>query len=129
MRAFSKLSDAPIGDRSACASADVVVYLDDTLFAEGWDVELKPGGFALVNSVQSFSDPRIVTVDADGVSTAILGRAIPNTALLAQLTRMVEGFDRSALAWSIENYMPRKLHEKNLAIVDAVLGESGVCAR
>ncbi len=127
MRAFTKLDDAPIGDRSACARADIVVYLDDTLFDEGWDEELKPGGFALVNSVRSFGDARIVTVDADGISQRILGRVIPNTALLAKLTCLVDGFGRDALAWSIEHYMPAKLHAKNLAVVDAVLaaGEDG----
>ena len=34
MRAFTKLSDEPIGDRSAVAKADYVIYLDDTLLGE-----------------------------------------------------------------------------------------------
>ena len=47
MRAFTKLSDRPIGDRSAIVRADYVVYLDDTLLGEGWDRELKANGVVL----------------------------------------------------------------------------------
>ena len=36
IRAFTKMDDAPIGDRSASAQADFVVYLDDTLLDEDW---------------------------------------------------------------------------------------------
>ena len=36
MRAFTKLDDRAIGDRSAIVRADYVVYLDETLLA--WDV-------------------------------------------------------------------------------------------
>ena len=35
MRAFTKIDTAPIGDRSAVAKADYVIYLDDTLLGEG----------------------------------------------------------------------------------------------
>ena len=69
MRAFTKLSDEPIGDRSAVAKADYVIYLDDTLLGEGWENELKPGGVVLVNSVRVFDDRRIVALDADGIET------------------------------------------------------------
>ena len=53
MRAFTKVSARPIGDRSAITRADYVIYLDDTLLAPGWESELKPGGIALVNSVKT----------------------------------------------------------------------------
>ena len=82
MRAFTKLSDEPIGDRSAVAKADYVIYLDDTLLGEGWETELKPGGVVLVNSVRMFDDERIAALDADGISAAVLGRPIPNLSLI-----------------------------------------------
>ena len=38
MRAFTKMSREPIGDRSAVNRANYVIYLDDTLLGEGWEV-------------------------------------------------------------------------------------------
>ena len=121
MRAYTKLSDAPIGDRSAIEQADVAVYLDATLFESDFAEELKSGGRALVNSAETFDDPRIRALDADGISRQILGRAIPNTALFAALSTLIEGLDRDDLEQSIRGYMPAKLQERNIAVVDAVL--------
>ena len=50
MRAFTKISSRPIGDRSEVGKADFAVYLDDTLLSDDWTEELKPHGIALVNS-------------------------------------------------------------------------------
>ena len=118
MRAFTKISDTPIGDRSAIQQADYVVYLDDTLLTEGWERELKPGGRVLVNSVQGFDDPRIVSIDANGIATAELGRPIPNTALLGGLAALCPRIDAADLKTAIEGYMPEKLHEANKRVVD-----------
>lgn len=131
MRAFTKISDTPIGDRSAIQQADYVVYLDDTLLAEGWERELKPGGRVLVNSVQGFDDPRIVSIDANGIATAELGRPIPNTALLGGLAALCPRIDAADLKTAIEGYMPEKLHEANKRVVDvaqqAVLESEARC--
>lgn len=81
MRAFTKLDRKPVGDRSAVSQADIVIYLDNTLFGEGWEAELKEGGKVLVSTQETFDDPRVVSIDADGISAAILGRVIPNTVL------------------------------------------------
>ena len=34
-----------------------------------------------MNTQETFDDPRVVSIDADGISAAILGRVIPNTVL------------------------------------------------
>ena len=70
MRAFTKLDNRPIGDRSASTRADFVIYLDETLFAPGWEDELKPGGRVLMNSARTWDDPRVTAIDADGISAA-----------------------------------------------------------
>lgn len=119
MRAFTKLSDEPIGDRSAVAKADYVIYLDDTLLGEGWENELKPGGVVLVNSVRVFDDRRIVALDADGISAAVLGRPIPNTVFLGALSALCDRVSVENVQEAIRQYMPAKLHAKNIAIVDA----------
>lgn len=118
MRAFTKMSDAPIGDRSAVSQADYVIYLDDTLLGDGWERELKPGGMVLVNSVRTFDDPRIVALDADGISTEVLGRPIPNTVFLGALAALCDRVNVEDVHEAIRQYMPAKLHAKNIAIVD-----------
>lgn len=119
MRAFTKLSDEPIGDRSAVSRADYVIYLDDTLLGAGWENELKPGGVVLVNSARAFDDARIVALDADGISAAILGRAIPNTVFLGALSALCDRVSVENVQEAIRQYMPAKLHAKNIAIVEA----------
>ena len=116
------MSDGPIGDRSAITQADFVVYLDETLLAEGWERELKPGGLVLVNSAKSaeaFGDGRIVSLDADGISTRFLGRPIPNTVFLGALCALCDSVDERSMAQAVRAGMPPKLHEGNLAIVAA----------
>ena len=118
MRAFTKMADEPIGDRSAVSQADYVVYLDDTLFGDGWETELKPGGIAVVNTTRAFDDPRIVAVDANGISQAELGRPIPNTALLGALCAVCDRVSLDDVKAAIEGYMSRKLHDANNRVVD-----------
>lgn len=116
MRAFTKISDSPIGDRSACSQADFVVYLDDTLLGESWESELKPRGRVLVNSVRQFDDPRIMSLDADGLSAEVLGRPIPNTVLLGALARLCDAVSLDDVRRSICASMAERLHEPNCAI-------------
>lgn len=119
MRAFTKLDDAPIGDRSAVAQADYVVYLDDTLLGDDWADELKPGGTVLVNSALAYDDDRIRAIDADGMSAAVLGRPIPNTVFLGAISALCEHVHADDVKEAVRQYMPVKLHEKNIALVDA----------
>lgn len=123
MRAFTKLDDRPIGDRSASTRADFVVYLDETLFAPGWEDELKAGGRVLVNSARTWDDPRVTAIDADGISAEVLGRAIPNTVFLGALATLCDEVRAEDVCEAIRQYMPEKLHAKNLAVVERVPAE------
>ena len=105
--------------------ANYVIYLDDTLLGEGWEDELLPDGKVIVNSVRSFGDPRIVAIDANGISQEILGRPIPNTALLGALCSVCDYVSVDDVKRAIEGYMPAKLHEKNKRVVDAALEAVG----
>ncbi len=128
MRAFTKVDASPIGNRSAIAHADYVVYLDDTLLGSAWEDELKPGGVVLVNSARSFDDERIVAIDANGLSERILGRAIPNTALLGALCALCDAVSVEQVKQAVRECMPAKLHEANERVVEnafALVGESG----
>ena len=125
MRAFTKLDNRPIGDRSASTRADFVVYLDETLFAPSWEDELKAGGRVLVNSARTWDGPRVTAIDADGISTEVLGRAIPNTVFLGALAALCAEVRAEDVCEAIRQYMPEKLHAKNLAVVERVLAERG----
>lgn len=118
MRAFTKMDNTPIGDRSAIKRADYVVYLDETLFGDGWEQELKPQGIVLVNSARTFSDERIIALDANSISTEVLGRPIPNTVFLGALSMLVAGLSADDVKQAIRLYMPEKLHAANERIVD-----------
>lgn len=132
MRAFTKMDDVPIGDRSAIVRADYVVYLDDTLLGADYADELKRGGMVLVNSVQAFGDEHIVSIDADGISEAILGRAIPNTVFLGALSVVCDRVEDADVKEAIRQYMPDNLHARNIAVVDAAreaLSDAGNIAK
>lgn len=118
MRAFTKISDAPIGDRTAITSADIVVYLDGTLFASGWDSELKEGGICLVNSAEPIDDERVIALDATGLALEALGRPIPNTVFLGLIAGLDCGISQDEVEEAIRQYMAPKLHDKNIALVE-----------
>lgn len=125
MRAFTKVSREPIGDRSAIAQADYVVYLDGTLLPDNWADELKEGGICLVNASEApSSDARLLALDADGISQEILGRPIPNTVFLGALAALESKRNGAVTCDDIEaairGYMPEKLHAKNIQIVQQV---------
>lgn len=120
MCAFTRLGTGPIGARGAPAQADVVVYLDDTLLSSGWEQELTAGGVVLVNTARTIDDSRVVCLDASAISTELLGRAIPNTALLAALTNLIEGFTAKTLNRAISEQLPARLHAGNYAVVERV---------
>lgn len=120
MRAFTKISDAPIGNRSAVSKADYVVYLDDTLLGEGCFDELKDGGTILVNGTRSSDDDRIRVLDADGISAGILGRPFPNTAFLGALAALCDQVGPDEVKEAVRQYMPSRLHDGNIAVVERV---------
>lgn len=120
MRAFTKISSHPIGDRSEVGKADFAVYLDDTLLSDDWAEELKPHGIALVNSPCGASNARMLAVDASAISREILGRDIPNTVFVALLCLLVDGVDAADAKRAVCECMPARLHEANIAVVDEV---------
>ena len=120
MRAFTKADSSPIGDRSETKKAECIIYLDDTLFHEGWEDELKPDGFVLLNTKQDFDDERVTCIDASGIAEEILGRDIPNTVFVSLICEISDILSLSNAKRAIEEYMPENLVEKNLKVVDYV---------
>ena len=82
IRAFTKLDKKPIGNRSEITRSNYSIFLDDTLFNEKSFRELKQNGIILLNTKKTFEDPRVITLDGDGIAARILGLPITNTILL-----------------------------------------------
>lgn len=119
VRAFTKLSRRPIGDRSEIEKADFVIYLDHTLFCQEAFEELKPNGKILLNSKEGYPDERVISIDGDALATEILGRPIANTAMLGAIAALAEEIALEDIITAIEGYMPEKLQQKNIALVTA----------
>ena len=98
-----------------------MIYLDGTLLAPGWEHELKPGGICLVNTTDALDDPRLLAIDADGLATELLGRPIPNTVFLGALAQLADCVDRESVEEAIRQYMPAKLHERNIKVVESAI--------
>ncbi|MCD8199766.1 MAG: 2-oxoacid:acceptor oxidoreductase family protein [Coriobacteriaceae bacterium] len=112
VRAYTKLSDAPINDRSSIVQADFVVCLDETLNDAGVADLLKPEGeFLLVNE-------RITDLARE-----VLGREIVNTALLALLATRLTSLDCSDLERGIEATMNERIRPKNIELVRRVFAQ------
>lgn len=120
IRAFTKLDEKPITNRSEIETADFVIYLDDTLFpGEAAFTELKPDGKILLNTKQQWKDARIITIDGDGLALDILGRPITNTVMLGVISTLAPEITLDHLTAAIASYMPPKLQEKNIALIKA----------
>ena len=117
VRAFSKLNDAPIGNRSEIEKADYIVYLDETLFSDNAFSKLKPDGKILLNTKHRFDDDRIVTIDGTALALEILKLPITNTIMLGAFTVMYGGISLVDTEEAIRRYMPSKLHEVNITAV------------
>ena len=121
IRAFTKLDDNPIGNRSETEKADFSIFLDDTLFYDTAFNELKPEGIILLNTKKYFDSNRIFTIDANTIAEEILKRPITNTIMLGAFAAISGKISFDDISEAIRQYMPEKLHEKNIGAVKAAI--------
>lgn len=119
VRAFTKMDDKHIHNRSEIQTSDLIVYLDDTLFDVSVLSTLKKGGKVILNTAKTYTDPRIVAIDADQIAQHILNRPIANTAMLGVLTAFCPDIALERIEQAIALNMPEKLAESNIAVVRA----------
>lgn len=127
VRAFTKLDDKPIGNRSEVERADYSIFLDETLFFESAFSELKPNGKILLNTKGGFKDKRIITVDGDALAIETLKLPITNTIMLGAFSAVFDGIELGDIEEAIRQYMPQKLQDKNIAAVAAAAAGVRVC--
>ncbi len=125
VRAFTKLSEKPIGDRSESLKADFIVYLDDTLFDAGEEARaaasLKSGGLVLVCSKKQYSSKHILAFDGVSLAEEILHLDITNTVMLGALAAVCPGIAFEDLENAVRTLMPKKLQERNLLVIKRAL--------
>ena len=119
VKAFTKLSEKPINDRSQVVHPDFSVYLDSGLFPR-----ISPAsGIALVDSKENFGLDGVISFDATGLARSMLGVPITNTVMAGILGTFVEGLDIEALSKGIDACMLAKLRSKNLAVMEKAYRE------
>ncbi len=111
VRAYTKLDDAPVNDRSQTEKADVIAVLDDTLFGPELAGLIKENGRLIVNSRSPISGAQ--TVDAQKIAEEFRLPTV-NTVMLGIIAGSTGIVSVDDAAEAIRNYMPAKIQERNI---------------
>jgi len=123
VRAFARVSDQPIRDRTAVRTPSVVLVLDPSLPAlVKVDDGLQPGGVMIVNTTKSVAElrklygfrSRLGVIDANKVAREVIGRVITNTTMLGAMLAAVPLVKSESIEKRLEERFGR-LAAKNIA--------------
>lgn len=114
VRAFTKLDQKPVLDRSQTEQADYIVVLDDTLYSPELHSQLRPGGRIVVNSTRPIPDT--FTFDGDSIGAQFRLPTV-NTVMLGILSALSGYISEEQAVSAIEGYMPAKIRERNIGAV------------
>lgn len=121
VRAFTKLDSKPVLDRSETEKADYIIILDETLYNDSLNSLLKEGGKILINS-KTRTGENIIAFDGNSLA-AELRLPTSNTVMLGFLSAVSGTVSSEEIFFSVDNYMPEKIREKNkLAVSKAIEG-------
>ena len=138
LKAYTRVSDAPIEVHNTIVNPDIVVVLDDTLLDSVDVVEgIKDGGSVILNTEMSAADARarlgvapgvkVAVVDASGIAIDTIKRDIPNTPIvgaLAQVTGVVPvEAVKERLVETFGKKFSQEMIDANLASVDRAYEE------
>ncbi len=123
--AFVRTALKPILLRSQVKNPDFLIIQDDTLLHDHSITSgLKSGGAMLVNSTKPSEeiaeefDCRAFSIDATELAMKIIGKPIPNTALLAAFLGLTGIFPLSALSSALSKRFKGAILEKNLELIE-----------
>lgn len=120
IKAFTKLDEKSIGNRTQVLKSDYSVFLDDTLFDESAFNELKENGKIILNTKKEFNDSRIITFDGDSLALEVLKMPVVNTVMLGILAKEGSLGSKDEIINGIQNTMPLKLHKKNTELIERI---------
>lgn len=105
VKAYTRISDKPIEERSPILEPDIVVVLDPALPSELYMQGMKRGGAVVINTkrpaqevAKSIGADRVVAVDATSIALKILRAPIVNVAMLGALSRAIGMISVESLA-------------------------------
>lgn len=114
VRAFTKLDEKPVADRSQTEHADFIVVLDDTLYEPALHALLKDGGRIIVNSKSPIADT--FTFDGEAVAAEYHLPTV-NTVMLGIVSALSGYITEQQAVSAIEGYMPQKIQARNIGAV------------
>lgn len=134
VKAYTRISDAPIRLHCAVYNPDLAIVMDPTLLAT---VPVTKGlgekGMLIVNTPKEpktlkeelkMAQGSVWTISATDIAMRILGRAITNTAMLgvvAQATGMVK---MESIEKAVQERFPGPLAEKNMGVIKEAYKEA-----
>jgi pyruvate ferredoxin oxidoreductase gamma subunit len=126
---FCRIDNKPIRSREPIVQPDAIVIQDPTLLhATNLLEDLKPGGYLVLNSVGDLQPLNLntkllpghcCTVPATQLAMLHVGRAAPNTALLAAFVTLTGLLDLDVVFEAIRAKFPNEVAEKNIAAARA----------
>lgn len=132
--AFVRISDAPIRRHCQVLNPAFLVIQDEALLQVSGVLDgLIEGGGVLVNSTQSSAElsaqyrQQIIALPATALATEVLGRPVPNTALLAAFLSLTKMLPQESLVRALAERFKGKVLEKNTRLIEraAALVEAG----
>ena len=128
--AFTKIDGCPILDRSQIYEPDAVVVLDPRLL-QSIDITagLKPGGQVIINCEKlpvgrlPMGRFNCIAVDANKISTSILGKAAVNTAMVGAFCAASNLVSLDSVRKAIADTLPAHLIEGNIKAAEAAYEE------
>lgn len=126
--AFVRINDKPIRRRNQVLSPEFLIIQDEALLhIQGVLDGIVAHGGVLVNSTLSSSELsqqfglNIISIPATGLAKQILGRPVPNTALLAAFLGLTGMLTQESLAKVLQKRFKGATLEKNLKLIEAVI--------
>jgi pyruvate ferredoxin oxidoreductase gamma subunit len=128
--AFTRIGDEPIRRRCQVREPAFLIVQDQALLQiPGVTDGLRPQGKILVNSSRPSAElsaelgKDVVSLPATALATQILGRPVPNTALLSAFLTLTEILPREALIRSLGQRFKGPVLERNTQLIEAAAGQ------
>lgn len=123
--AFVRTDKEPIRLRAQVRAPHFLIVQDGTLLQHGGITDgLRPGGGMVVNSrtpgeeLSEVFDCRVLSVRATEMAVDVIGRPIPNTALLAAFLKATDLFPIASLCAALKDRFSGDILERNLRLVE-----------
>ncbi len=115
LSSFCRISKEPIGTRGYIFSPDHIVSLDPSLDLNFVLSGTNKDSLILINSpkkIKKFRKFRIHSIDATGIALEIIGKPIPNVAILGAFLKLTRMFPLKNLEEAIETELEEAGHGK-----------------